>query len=120
MDLLLVLFPIVIMGLGLLVFSRGYRSAKKRDQNYTIASALENPIPAEIEAKRLIMEYAEALTGRYDPAHKANHTMQWFKKLDEHVQRNQYYYQNEVTQDEPIEQLSEIDTNVVSLFDKNK
>ncbi len=125
-DLLLILVPLVIMGVSLYVFVRGYKYAKANDQGYTILSALDNPVndeletPAELEAKRLIMEYAEAVNGRYSDVHKANHTMQWFQKLDEHVQKNHAYYQSEVEADVPVEQLAQKDSNVVSLFSKKR
>ncbi|NVJ67912.1 MAG: hypothetical protein HWE16_15615 [Gammaproteobacteria bacterium] len=125
-DLLLILVPLAIMGVSLYVFVRGYKYAKANDQGYTILSALDNPVadeietPAEIEAKRLIMEYAEAMNGRYSDVHKANHTMQWVRRLDEHVQKNQAYYQAEVEADMPVEQLADSNSNVTSIFSKRR
>ncbi len=125
-TLLLILAPLAIMGISLYVFIKGYLYAKSQDQGYTILSALEDPVadevelPAEIEAKQLIMEYAEAVNGRYSDVHKANHTLQWFKKLDQHVQANRHFYDEEVSTDNPIEQLAEKDSNVTSIFVKNR
>lgn len=121
-DLLLIITPLAIMGVSLFVFVKGYRNIKAKDQGYTFLSALESPTPeldatpAELEAKQLILEYAEAMNGRYDQVHKTNHTMQWFKKLDEHVQKNKSYYDSEVRADLPIEQLADRNSNVTSIF----
>ncbi len=125
-DLLLIITPLAIMGVSLFVFIKGYLVAKTQDQGYTILSALDRPVsdeietPAEIEAKQLIMEYAEAVNGRYDDVHKTNHAIQWVRKLDQHVQKNRNYYQSEVEADEPVEQLSLKGSNVTSIFVKRR
>ncbi len=125
-DLLLIITPLAIMGISLFVFIKGYLFAKNQDQGYTILSALDNPVsdeietPAEIEAKQLIMEYAEAVNGRYDDVHKTNHAIQWVRKLDQHVQKNRNYYQSEVKADKPIEELARKDSNVTDIFAKRR
>ncbi|WP_251358017.1 hypothetical protein [Kangiella sp. TOML190] len=115
-DLLLIVIPLAIMGASVFVFTKGYKFAKNNDNHYTIASALETPVPAEEEAKQLILEYAEALSGRYSDDHKMNHALQWVEKLEQHVHRNRSYYKTEVAQDLPNEQLAEKDTNVIDMF----